>query len=208
MKKQVGILVAILVAAQMTFAAVGRVEIRDIEARSMKIENVVRSAKDAKTLADAQEIKDLEKSLGLKADKIANDLKTDSNLAKTYVFISEVLSQGGNADALQKRVAEVGLDILNGTGLKNVGETMTDAERKEAAKEAPAVRKFKSLIPALSSYGEKAVRLAEEMDNGMKAGLKSNKALRAAAKRVLGLDGQALEDFMKDQEKGLGGCKE
>ena len=210
MKKLVGMMIVFLATAQMAFAA-ARVETREIESRISKerlTETAIGEAKSSKELESNSTLGKLATLTGSDVATVAKNVNSQPNLVKSYMYVDIVESKGSAADSLDSRAAAAGKEILGSFGTRKNIDASKTAEVEQARQESAAVRKFVALIPRLASYGEKSVRVAEVMVEGMKQGLSANKALRQASKRVLGLNEKELDKFMKDQEEGLANCKE
>jgi hypothetical protein len=205
MKKQVGILVFMLVAAQMALAGRTGQEVRDFENRVKSVEISIREVTNSKDLKkDSVALKLIEMVKG-DVPKLFNALKKQPELAKTLVFIEEVNQKGSSATAEEKRVAQAATDIMSVYG---TAKNLTKEGQADAQAETKAVQRFAEILSNIPAYGEKAVKVAEKMADGViRGGLSANKALRKAVSEELGLSGKELETFMKDPENGLGNCK-
>ena len=206
MKKQVGILVFMLVAAQMSFAGRTAVESRiEFEKRVQAVEVTVRSASERGQLQQDSTVIKLVNMVKGDLAKLSKALVKQPELVKTLVFIEDVNANRSSKNELQKRAADAASDIMSVYG---TAKNLTKEGQADAQAETKSVQRMAEIASSTPEMGEKAVRVLEVMADGiLKGGLSANKALRKAATEVLGLKGKELETFMRDPENGLGNCK-
>ncbi len=205
MKKQVSVIVMVIAVAQMVFAA-GNIKMIDIE-QKLAAKNIAKSAfigknPDQILKQSGTHINAFAKSVGSSPELVAQNLSRKPELVEAYMYVDMVKSDS-NATAVDKRNAENGAVILSSFG---IAKGVNAADMAAAKLESPSVTKFVELIPRLATYGDKAVQMGDVFAMEVKAGLSKNKALRSAARRVLGLEGAALDKFMRDPVEGLGNC--
>lgn len=206
MKKQMGVIVLALTLAGAAIAA-PNIRSIDIETRMAK-ERISKAAFEGKTKQEilkesGTHINEFSKLVGQSPDIVAQNLARNPELLETYVY-ADMVTKTSDVSATDKQNAQNAKDILSNYGIAKglKAEDMVDAKA-----EAPAVQKMTVLFSRLPAYGPKAVEMGRVFALEAKSGLSLNKALRSSAKRVLGLDGEALEKFMKDPKEGLGNCK-
>ena len=207
MKKQVGILVFMLVAAQMAFSATVSENTRRIETenRVSAAKVAVRTAAERGQLEQDSTVRRLVTVVNGDLGKLSKAIVKQPELVRTLDFIDSVQSKPSERTDLERRAADAGKDFMGNYG---VSKNLTKEGQADAIAESKAVQRFAEIISYLPSFGEKAVRVLEAASEGVtKKGLSMNKALRNAAVEVLGLKGKEIETFMKDPNEGLGNCK-
>ncbi len=179
-----------------------------LEINKNEIENLVNKGKTAKEKRDLliQEYGDnaaiqaAAETIQMSKTELLSHLATNLDAVETVNYTVRILKDV-KASELDTRAA-----LSNSKILRTIARNSALTAKDQA--DIAATRKMVVLGAYVAGYGKKAVMWHENVAKKTSEGLQANIAVRVAAKEILNLEGQALEDFMsRDNKDSLANCK-